>query len=647
MVHAHRGAAVLLALAALAGGGKALATTVIYVNHAANGANDGSSWADAFVDLQDALAAAAQMPPGDAQIWVAAGTYRPGPPDAPPEATFNLVSGVALYGGFAGDEESLDERDWVKNETILSGKLADEGWPYIRRVLKGADLAAGTALDGFTIRDGYAPGPESENPGGGLRLANSTLRIANCVLTKNGADFIGGAIWAVDSHVELNSCRVLDHVVMDLGAAIYAQGGQWEINACEFRGNRTAGTGYGGALWGQNITLHVTNTLFDDNRGGNAGAGGAAWLSGSTSAFHGCTFIGNHAYGAGAIGAWGGSLTLSGCFATGNGYGSVIEGRGALHVADCTFVDNNGAGVLWLNYSVPNPATFERCVFVGNDGGGPDGASAGGVVFNGGQIAIRDCTFDANVSWLHGNLRLTSANATLVNTQLSGGACPTGVGGLFFSGGSLDMTNCVVSANTAGVRINADGDEALFTNCTVINNSGPAVGAGIRVADGAQAIVRNSILWGNCDGTEQAQIAGGSIAVEHSCIQGLDVHSGLGNIGADPLFADGFGRLSPGSPAIDAGSNDLVPPEVKTDLDGNPRIIDGNGDGKAIVDMGAFEFRIAGDLNADGVVDQFDLLMLLAAWGECPPPPDDCDADLNGDGVVDVLDLLVLLGNWT
>jgi hypothetical protein len=54
---------------------------------------------------------------------------------------------------------------------------------------------------------------------------------------------------------------------------------------------------------------------------------------------------------------------------------------------------------------------------------------------------------------------------------------------------------------------------------------------------------------------------------------------------------------------------------------------------------------LPGDLNGDGVVDLNDLLMLLKAWGECPPG--DCPADLNGDGVVDVLDLLILLEYWT
>ena len=55
---------------------------------------------------------------------------------------------------------------------------------------------------------------------------------------------------------------------------------------------------------------------------------------------------------------------------------------------------------------------------------------------------------------------------------------------------------------------------------------------------------------------------------------------------------------------------------------------------------------IPGDVNEDGHVGLADLLMLLAAWGDCPDPPADCPADVDDDGDVDFADLLVLLANW-
>ena len=89
------------------------AGSTIYVKADAGGANNGSSWTDAYTDLQDALSVTVS---GD-QIWVAAGTYYP-TTDTNRSATFALVNGVGIYGGFAGVETLLTERDTVVNVTV-------------------------------------------------------------------------------------------------------------------------------------------------------------------------------------------------------------------------------------------------------------------------------------------------------------------------------------------------------------------------------------------------------------------------------------------------------------------------------------------------------------------------------------------------
>src|SRR5690606_15199573 len=118
----------------------------IYVNGAAVGARNGSSWQHAFTSLQEALAIAVS---GD-EIWVAKGTYSPGQDAA---STYNLVSGVKIYGGFAGIESLLSERDLSKlsstNETILDGTNINY------HIITGAGtLTNATLLDGFTITGG-------------------------------------------------------------------------------------------------------------------------------------------------------------------------------------------------------------------------------------------------------------------------------------------------------------------------------------------------------------------------------------------------------------------------------------------------------------------------------------------------------------
>lgn len=97
----------------------------IFVNAAAAGAGDGKTWADAFTNLQPALQSAS---PGQA-IWVAAGTYHPAHPGGSRAQTFQLPSGVEVYGGFAGDELTLEERKDLFLSTFLSGDLNGDDAP--------------------------------------------------------------------------------------------------------------------------------------------------------------------------------------------------------------------------------------------------------------------------------------------------------------------------------------------------------------------------------------------------------------------------------------------------------------------------------------------------------------------------------------
>ena len=122
---------------------------------------------------------------------------------------------------------------------------------------------------------------------------------------------------------------------------------------------------------------------------------------------------------------------------------------------------------------------------------------------------------------------------------------------------------------------------------------------------------------------------------------------------ADPLFvapADADYRLAAGSPCIDAGDNGAVPPEVTTDLDGDPRFVDDLGmpdDGAGtppIVDMGAYEFQgetCFGDLDGDDDIDLSDLAVLLPNYGHTGTVY--TDGDLDRDEDVDLEDLSALL----
>lgn len=88
----------------------------IFVKLDAAGNNDGTSWADAYTNLQSAIDASTT----GGQLWIAGGTYKP-QGNTPDSSHFLALKAIQLYGGFAGTESQLEERDPVINETILSG----------------------------------------------------------------------------------------------------------------------------------------------------------------------------------------------------------------------------------------------------------------------------------------------------------------------------------------------------------------------------------------------------------------------------------------------------------------------------------------------------------------------------------------------
>jgi hypothetical protein len=176
------------------------------------------------------------------------------------------------------------------------------------------------------------------------------------------------------------------------------------------------------------------------------------------------------------------------------------------------------------------------------------------------------------------------------------------------------IVNCVFSRNIATASPGGDigilqtvHGEPLVINCTISGN----FGTGLANAGFAALTVRNSVIWGNSEGS----IQGGAI-VAYSDVEGG--WSGAGNIDADPLFVQpGMDnvRLSVGSPCINTGDNGSVPPGITTDIDGNPRIIGG------VVDMGAYEGEFEQEPAAagDSDFDNGEFIILIPAGGEMNP----------------------------
>ena len=147
---------------------------ILFVDDDAPKGGDGTSWNTAYQDLSLALDQTIDDPSIE-QIWVAAGTYKPDQADNR-TATFRIISFVKVYGGFVGNEDNLEDRDPVKNVTILTGDLNGDDGPDFENyddnsyhIVTTTNANINSVLDGFTITAGNANGECCiDDRGGGM-----------------------------------------------------------------------------------------------------------------------------------------------------------------------------------------------------------------------------------------------------------------------------------------------------------------------------------------------------------------------------------------------------------------------------------------------------------------------------------------------
>ena len=296
------------------------------------------------------------------------------------------------------------------------------------------------------------------------------------------------------------------------------------------------------------------------------------------------------------------SIYISSTIIDGSMSGSVVtfhNGEDSTAVLIGFTIRNGLADYIWEHHfgggifcAFANPTL--KNLIITNNFAQPDGVG-GGISLNGANPIITDVIIQQNFSsGVSGGLHISAnSNPILTNVIIKDNTANWGAGIYCYDNSNIILNNVVIFNNTAlyeGGGILNDNCNLNITNSTITMNDAP-LGAGIFCSGNSNLNILNSILWNNQP--QGMYISGGTIiSIYYSNYQGAGGY--FGNIDEDPLFV-GTGEdpysLLENSPCIDTGIPDTLGLNLPPwDIIGNHRIWDGDGDGTAIIDMGAYEY---------------------------------------------------------
>jgi hypothetical protein len=301
----------------------------------------------------------------------------------------------------------------------------------------------------------------------------------------------------------------------------------------------------GGGVWCESPEIIVSDCLITSNAAYN---GGGAYYGVLTN----CNLYGNSAQNGGGAH----SCALGNCTLSGNTAASAGGGACQSTMSGCTLIENfarvNGGGA--------SEGALNQCLLMRNSTAG----SGGGVYW----LTITNSLLDGNVALNGGG----GGYSSLSNCRLMGNSSSNRGGADYYG----TLNNCLLVGNAATNR-GGGTYRGTLNNCTVMSNMTYGIGGGAY-----QGFMNNCVVFYN-NASNSANYYGSTM--NYTCAAPL-LTNGNGNISLEPMFVDrtnGNLRLQSNSPCINSGEKSLV--TTATDLDGNPRIVNG------IVDMGAFEYQ--------------------------------------------------------
>lgn len=614
----------------------------VYVNHAASGTNDGSSWENAYLSLSDALENANE---GES-VFVAQGIYTPGSDNS---ATFLIDKNIQLLGGY---DAVTGVRNPQLHETILSGDLniddveddfaanrADNAWT----VVVVSSSPDSVLIDGFTISHGHAVGQGGLLANGGGLRTGAPMQVSDCIFEQNFARNLGGGVAASnvpEGSLQFDHCIFRNNLSNRGGGADIRFVEEIRFIECTFTENTASATlgqqfeQNGGGVFTQNSNCYFRSCTFDNNEAlegdtdrGLAGGAMMYWVDANgenhTIEIDSCAFT-NNTGGLGGIllQIWGKNQTsrlLNSTFADNQAvhdfaYGNIaiyhqLDGAfGDVQIENCHFEGNtssyssgaldigSGPGALASRYQI------KACTFLNNSAGFQSGALNLRAERNTeAEFLLEDCIFEGNqaseragaMMWSLGSDDFSIGIDRCIfkdNESANGSAIvsfPDVLNPVEAESGVVEMENCLLTGNTGdGTAIWVDDMVGLdMLNCTVADNFTGA----FEFSSGGSLLLQNNILAnsGNIEYVGSAEAAvtsnGGNLIDDDSM---ADVAQDSDLQSTDPAFvAEGdpctYFQLSEGSPAVNVGVS--IDSASDTDACGNDRIRQGQ------VDIGALE----------------------------------------------------------
>lgn len=501
------------------------AQTRYYVNQAVASSGDGKSWGAAFKNLSEAIKVASSTVADE--IWVAKGTYYPNtnhfgtrydPPSFSYSMTYLVKKPMKIYGGFAGTETALTQRNWETNETILSGNIKDlaDSTDNIYHVV----LIVGTetsplknvTVDGFTISDGYAN-------------VITTITVDGNVINA----YNGGGIYNVYASPELKNLKIIRNVGF-VGGGIHNKNSSPMIDNCQILQNYSGSSG--GGIYNLRGSPVIRNTLIANNYVNNIGGGGIDNLS-SDVRVQNSTIKNNRASKGGGIYSDGGNVTLENVIvennkATTDGGGVYNFSKTNLTMKHVSITDNKaqfGGGMRTFRAHLQIDSSQIANNTADYYGGGiyADGDSlriqysnidsnkattyqGGGFFVENAFVAIKGGTIKGNSAKTDagGILFRYSTHGTVENVEISKNISNRYGGGIYLSGNSdpakqFKFTKVVFSENEgfSGGGMHLNSTSPVLDDVTFAGNTTKDAGAGLMVSAGAYPNLSNSLFKKN------------------------------------------------------------------------------------------------------------------------------------------------------